>query len=245
MKSAMILAAGLGLRMRPITDTLPKPLITVGGKSMLERAFEHVRAIGISQVVVNTHHLAVLVEEKAKAIYPNALVSHENILLETGGGIKKALPLLGEGAFITLNGDCIWIGSQGLGSLKKAWNNNKMEALLLLLPREKAHGYKGRGDFFMAPDGRLSRLGEAKEAPYVYVGVQVVSPKLFQQAPEGPFSMNFLWDKALQEGRLYGHIYSGDWFHMSTPEDLKTYEPLIEKKEGCKPTPASDRSLDK
>lgn len=237
-KSAIILAAGHGLRMRPITDTLPKPLIKVGGKSMFERAFEHVKALGISQIVVNTHHLALMVEEKAQEIFPKVLISHENVLLETGGGIKKALPLLGEGAFLTLNGDSIWIGSEGLESFKNAWDSRRMDALLLLLPRKKAHGYKGRGDFFMASDGRLSRIGQAREAPYVYIGIQVISPKLFQRSPEGPFSLNLLWDKARQIGRLYGHIYSGEWFHMSTPEDLNIYESLITEREKIKFIPA-------
>lgn len=226
-QSAIILAAGLGQRMRPLTNTLPKPLIPIAGKSMLERAFDHVINEGISKIVVNTHYLASLIEKKAKELYPSTLISHEKILLETGGGIKQALPLLGDGAFFTLNGDSIWEGQQTLATMKNLWDEEKMDALLLLIPYERAYGYKGRGDFHMAMDGRLSRLNSSKKASYVYIGVQYTSPKLFQDAPCGAFSLNLLWDKALLRKRLYGHVHRGDWFHISTPEDLKMYEPML------------------
>lgn len=231
-KTAMILAAGLGQRMRPLTNTLPKPLIPVAGKSMLERTFEHLRENEISKVVVNTHYLAPLIEDAVKDLCPEVLISHEEILLETGGGIKKALPLLGEDPFFTLNGDSVWSHSQSLKVMKKAWNEEQMDALLLLIPREKAHGYEGRGDFFMSSEGRLTRLGEAPSAPYVYIGVQLVSPRLFKDAPEGSFSLNILWNKALEKGRLYGLVHQGDWFHISTPEDLQKYEPMVARVEG-------------
>ncbi|OJW49059.1 MAG: hypothetical protein BGO67_10840 [Alphaproteobacteria bacterium 41-28] len=223
-KSAMILAAGLGKRMRPLTDTLPKPLIPVGGKTMLGRAFEHLKRIQVSNIVVNTHYLAPLMEEYLWNHHPEALISHEDILLETGGGIKKALSLLGEEPFFTLNGDSIWSGGQGLQVMGQAWNEEKMDALLLLIPREKALGCQGRGDFFMSEQGVLSRPGKDQDAPYVYIGVQVVHPHLFQGAPEGSFSMNLLWDKALPKGRLYGVVHQGEWFHISTPGDVKKYE---------------------
>lgn len=228
-KAAMILAAGLGQRMRPLTNTLPKPLIPVAGKSMLERTFAHLKESGISKVVVNTHYLAPLIEEVIKAHYPETLISHEEILLETGGGIKKALPLLGEDAFFTLNGDSVWSHSQSLPAMERAWNEDHMDALLLLIPREKAHGYEGRGDFFISPEGRLTRLGEALSSPYVYIGVQLTHPRLFQDGPDGSFSLNLLWNKALEKGRLYGLVHQGDWFHISTPEDLKMYEPMVAK----------------
>jgi len=228
-KTAMILAAGLGQRMRPLTNTLPKPLIPVAGKSMLERTFEHLKESGISKVVVNTHYLAPLIEAVIKNHYPETLISHEEILLETGGGIKKALPLLGEDAFFTLNGDSVWSHSQSLHVMKKVWDESKMDALLLLIPREKAHGYEGRGDFFMSPEGRLTRLGQAPSAPYAYIGVQIIHPHLFTTAPEGSFSLNILWNEALQKGRLYGLAHQGEWFHISTPEDLQKYEPMVAK----------------
>lgn len=226
-ESAMILAAGLGLRMRPLTNHLPKPLIPVAGRTMLERAFEHLKKIKISKIVVNTHYLAPIVEGYIKNNYPNTLISHEDILLETGGGIKKALPLLGEKAFFTLNGDSIWSGFESLVAMKKVWDERTMDALLLLIPREKAYGYEGRGDFFMSQEGHLSRPEQHVTAPFVYIGVQLVNPCLFQNAPEGPFSMNLLWDEALRNGRLYGYIHEGECFHISTPEDLQKYEPIV------------------
>ena len=145
-RRAMILCAGLGKRMRPLTDTLPKPLIPVAGKTMLARAFEHLHAVGISDIVANTHYLASLIE---KAVPFGTRISHEPILLETGGGVKKALPLLGEGAFFTLNGDSVWTGSESLTQMDRLWEEDKMDALLLLIPRDKAHGYSGAGDFFL------------------------------------------------------------------------------------------------
>lgn len=226
-KSAMILAAGLGQRMRPLTNTLPKPLISVAGKSMLERTFEHLKENGISKIVVNTHYLAPLIEDAVKILHPETLISHEEILLETGGGIKKALPLLGEGPFFTLNGDSVWSHAQSLQAMEKVWDADHMDALLLLIPREKAHGYEGRGDFFLSAEGRLTRLGDAPSAPYVYIGVQLVSPCLFKAAPNGSFSLNVLWNEVLQKGRLYGLVHQGEWFHISTPEDLQKYEPMI------------------
>lgn len=226
-KSAIILSAGLGLRMRPLTNTLPKPLISVAGKSMLERAFEHLKKIKISNIVVNTHYLAPLVIEKVKSFYPHALISHEDILLETGGGINKALPMLGEEPFFVLNGDSIWSGTESLTGMKKKWGDNQIDALLLLIPREKAHGYEGLGDFFMSDEGRLSRPRKGEYAPFVYIGVQLIHPRIFEQAPSCPFSMNLLWDKALEKDRLYGYIHGGEWFHMSTPQDLMKYEDKI------------------
>ena len=230
-KNAMILAAGLGQRMRPLTDTQPKPLISIAGKTMLERVFEHLKTINVSKIVVNTHYLSPLMEDYIKNHHPETLISHEEILLETGGGTKKALPLLGEGAFFILNGDSIWSGGKGLRAMECAWDESKMDALLLLIPREKAHGYEGRGDFFMSLDGSLLRPEPAQNAPFVYIGVQIVSPLLFQNAPEGPFSMNLLWDKALQQNRLYGYVHQGDWFHISTSEDLQKYEPQVARME--------------
>ncbi|MBY0501566.1 MAG: nucleotidyltransferase family protein [Alphaproteobacteria bacterium] len=227
-QSAMILAAGFGKRMRPITETLPKPLISVGGKSLLERTFEHVRKADISNIVVNTHHLAPLVEEAAKKLHPATQISYEKVLLETGGGIKKALPLLlSEKSFFTLNGDSIWSGPNSLTYMEKAWDEEKMDALLLLVPREKAQGYKGKGDFFLSNDGLLTRPSQNEWAPYVYIGVQLTSSFLFQDSPDGSFSLNIVWDKALRKGRLYGYVHQGEWFHMSTPEDLKKYGSLI------------------
>lgn len=220
----MILCAGLGKRMRPLTDTLPKPLIPVAGQTMLERAFNHLHVVGISKVIVNTHYFAPLIE---KAVPTETLISHEDVLLETGGGIKKALPLLGEGAFFTLNGDSVWTDSKSLTAMNDLWDEDKMDALLLLVPREKAHGYSGAGDFFLSQENRLSRRATALEAPYVYGGIQLASPRLFDDSPTGIFSLNVVWDTALQKRRLFGYVHQGEWFHIGTPEDLKRYEPMV------------------
>ncbi|MBA3813599.1 MAG: nucleotidyltransferase family protein [Alphaproteobacteria bacterium] len=223
----MILAAGLGTRMRPLTDKLPKPLISVAGKSMLERAFDHLRMAKLSRIVVNTHYLAPLITKRAKEIYPQTLISHEDILLETGGGIKKALPLLGNDPFFVLNGDSIWTGTTSLTEMEKSWSDTRMDALLLLVPLENAHGYEGVGDFFMDAQGRLCRPKRGQSAPYVYIGAQLLSPQLFQNSPYGAFSINLLWDRASENGRLYGHVHGGEWFHISTPQDLERYEPRV------------------
>jgi MurNAc alpha-1-phosphate uridylyltransferase len=226
-KSAMILAAGLGTRMRPLTDTLPKPLISVAGRSMLERAFDHLKMAKVSHIVVNTHYLAPLITERVKELYPQTLISHEDTLLETGGGIKHALPLLGNDPFFLLNGDSIWTGTSRLTHMEKSWDETRMDALLLLIPRGNAHGYEGLGDFHMDAQGHLRRPERGQEAPYVYIGAQVLNPQLFQNSPCGPFSINLLWDKALRNGRLFGHVHEGEWFHMSTPQDLEKYAPMI------------------
>jgi MurNAc alpha-1-phosphate uridylyltransferase len=227
-QSAMILAAGFGKRMRPLTNTVPKPLIPVAGKTMLERTFEHIKERGISNLVVNTHYLADQVEEAVKILHPDALISYEETLLETGGGIKKALPLLKGNSFFTLNGDSIWRGCLSLKTMEIGWNEAQMDALLLLVPCEHAYGYEGRGDFFLSEEGRLTRPSQGMMAPYIYTGVQITRHRLFHEAPEGTFSINVLWDKALEKGRLYGTVHQGEWFHISTPECLKKYEPLID-----------------
>ncbi len=224
MKTAMILCAGLGIRMRPLTNTLPKPLIKVAGKTMLDRAFEHLKVIDISHIVVNAHYLSPQIVDQVKE---RGIVSHEDDLLETGGGVHHALPLLGNKPFFVLNGDCIWTGSESLKYMEQVWDEDKMEALLLVIPREKAHGYNGAGDFFMSPDGHLSRRGEAPEAPYVFIGIQILNPDLFRGETEGPYSLNVIYNKALEKGRLYGVVHHGEWFHIGTPEDLRKYDPMV------------------
>jgi MurNAc alpha-1-phosphate uridylyltransferase len=223
LKTGMILAAGLGQRMRPLTDTLPKPLLVVGGRSMLDRAIDHLKVAGVSRMIVNAHHLAPLIDEHIKAQHPQVMVSHEDTLLETGGGVKHALPLLGNEPFFVLNGDSIWTGSNSLKQMKETWDEGRMKAFLLLIPRERAHGYVGPGDFHMDAQGRLTRPKKGESAPYVYIGVQILTPQLFRKAPSRPFSLNLLWDHALEEGKLYGHLHEGEWYHMSTPHDLERY----------------------
>lgn len=222
-KSAMILAAGLGLRMRPLTNTTPKPLIPVKGKTMLQRAYEHLKTIDAGPIIVNAHYLPDKIVAHVQEFGPEIIISPEEVLLETAGGIKKALPLLGEGAFFTLNGDMVWTGNESLKAMESIWDPLIMDALLLLVPKEKAFGYEGKGDFFLDPKGQLRRPQNGERAPYVYMGVQLTHSPLFDRAPEGPLSLNVLWDRALEKGRLFGILHKGNWFHISTPRDLEKY----------------------
>lgn len=225
---AMVLAAGLGLRMRPITLTTPKPLVEVAGRTMLDRALDHLARAGIEDMVVNTHWLAERVKEHL-AGWPEVRLSHEPDLLETGGGVAKALPLLGHDPFFVANSDIIWTDGQSpaLERLVQAWDTYKMDALLLLMPTAKAVGYEGKGDFFLDANGVPRRRRDPEVAPLLFAGVQILHPRLFEGCPEGKFSLNVLYDRALEEGRLYGLVHDGNWYHVGTPEALPEVEALL------------------
>ena len=227
----MVLAAGLGLRMRPLTDNLPKPLIPVAGRCMLDRALDHLTVVGVSQRVVNTHYLGKMVADHldARQIDEGAAaviaISHEPELLDTGGGVVKALPLLGAAPFFVINGDILWRdgAEPALRRLGAAWVDDRMDALLLVHPRERAIGYDGSGDFDLSSDGALTRRTQAT-APFVFTGVQILSPRLLAGAPPGVFSLNQLYDRAGAAHRLHGIVHSGQWFHIGTPEGLRLAE---------------------
>lgn len=225
----MVLAAGLGLRMRPLTDTTPKPLIPVAGRCMLDRALDQLTAAGVRKRVVNTHYLADKVSEHVRNRETDEgteiAVSHETGLLDTGGGVVKALPLLGTAPFFVVNGDILWRdGTEpALRRLAVAWNDAAMDALLLVHPRDKAIGYDGAGDFELSADGVLARRSGAS-APLVFTGVQILSPRLFADAPSGAFSLNKLYDRAAANGRLHGLVHTGHWFHIGTPDGLRLAE---------------------
>lgn len=226
---AMVLAAGLGLRMRPITDHCPKPLVTVAGRTMLDRALDHVAAAGVDRVVVNTHWLAEKIRHHL-ADRPHITLSHEDELLETGGGVTHALPHLGDGPFYVANSDIIWTDGPrqpALDRLADAWDDGRMDALLLLQPRDSAMGYDGAGDFSLSADGVPQRRGTAASAPLIFSGVQILSPRLFRDAPTGRFSLNILYDRALAAGRLFGLIHDGRWFHVGTPDALAPVEAAL------------------
>jgi N-acetyl-alpha-D-muramate 1-phosphate uridylyltransferase len=229
--SAMVLAAGLGKRMRPVTDTIPKPLVRVGGETMLDQALDRLAAAGIETAVVNVHHLADQIEAHLAARKrPRILISDErNALLETGGGIRKALPLLGPKPFLVLNSDSLWIeGPQSnIRRLLACWNEDRMDILLLLAVAATSFGYDGLGDFAMDPAGRLRRRGEREVSPFVYAGVAVMKPELFADAPEGSFSLNRLFDRAIEAGRLHGLRLDGQWLHVGTPESITAAERRI------------------
>ncbi|MEO0975696.1 MAG: nucleotidyltransferase family protein [Pseudomonadota bacterium] len=226
---AMILAAGLGKRMRPLTATTPKPLIEVNGQALIDHGMDRLAAAGVKTCVVNVHYLADLVEvhvRRRKDI--EILISDErDELLETGGGIRKALPLLGDDPFLQLNADtCYWIEGvkPNLEHLIDAWDEDRMDALLLVAETVKSVGYSGRGDFELARDGSLTRRLEKGVTPFAYAGAAILHPRLFEGAPDGPFSINILFDRAIEAGRLFGVQMEGLWLHIGTPDAIRAAE---------------------
>ena len=229
--TAMVLAAGLGKRMRPVTDTIPKPLVRIGGRTMLDQVLDRLAKAGIETAVVNVHHLPDLIERHLEGrTRPRIVISDERAeLLETGGGIAKALPLLGGAPFLVLNSDSLWIeGPQSnLGRMIRSWDARKMDILLLLAASAASLGYDGLGDFAMAADGRLRRRREREVTPFVYAGVAIMKPELFEGAPQGAFSLNRLFDRTIEAGRLHGLRLDGQWLHVGTPDSIKAAEARI------------------
>jgi MurNAc alpha-1-phosphate uridylyltransferase len=226
--TAMVLAAGLGLRMRPITLTRPKPLVAVGGSTLLARILDHLRAAAVERVVINVHHLPEQIEAAvARRRDLDIVISREETLLETGGGVRQALPLLGGAPFFVINGDVLWRdgAEPTLSTLARAWNGRAMDALLLLHPTATAIGYAGAGDFRHDENGRLIRRGQDSRAPYLFAGLQILTPRLFTEAPAGAFSLNRLYDRAIAAGRGFGVVHLGGWCHVGTPADI----PLAER----------------
>jgi len=232
-KTAMVLAAGLGKRMRPLTATRPKPLIEVAGKPLLDHLFEKLRAAGVEKAVVNVHYLADAVEAHlAKNAHGlDVKISDERgLLLETGGGLVKAAPLIDCDPFLVVNSDNLWIDGPAdtLRLLASHWDGDRMDALLLLVPHARAENHGGMGDFHMDRTGRLRRRSRNRVAPFVYTGIQMVSKRLLRDAPEGPFSTNILWDRAIEEGRCFGAVHQGLWFDVGTPTSIKATELFLE-----------------
>jgi len=230
--TAMVLAAGLGKRMRPLTATRPKPLVEVAGKPLLDHVLDRLRGAGIGRVVVNVHYLADALEAhlKRKAADLDIRVSDERgLLLETGGGVAKALPLIPDDRFLIANSDNLWIDGprDAIGLLADRWRDGEMDALLLLVPLARAHCHSGQGDFHMDPLGRISRRRTAKVAPFVFTGVQLVSKRLFTELPAGPFSFNLLWDRAIAAGRAFGFVHDGLWFDVGTPPAIGRTETIL------------------
>lgn len=230
-RRAMVLAAGLGQRMRPITDTLPKPLVKIAGRTMLDHMLDRLADAGVEQAVVNVHHLAGQVEAHlAGRLTPRITISDERAeLLETGGGVKKALPLLGTTPFFHTNSDALWreTGKPALPAMAQSWDPERMDILLLLADMDTSLGFDGAGDFFCDEDGRLARRGGAARAPYVYAGVAILKPELFAETLDGPFSLNLLFDRAIAKGRLFGEVLEGRWLHVGTPEAIAPAEAAL------------------
>lgn len=226
-RRAIVLAAGFGVRMRPITDTLPKPLLQVGGRTLLDCAIDRLEEAGVTTVVVNLHHLGPMIESHLDGREtPEIIFSPEAEILETGGGIAKALPLLGEEPFHAVNGDTLWLNGveNALDRMARAWDDERMDALLLLHSTVEAYGYSGTGDFCVDPLGALARRPEGEISPYLFTGVQILHPRLFEGAPGGKFSLNVLYDRAIARERLYGIVHDGEWFHIGTPDGLAEAE---------------------
>ncbi len=231
-RTAMVLAAGLGKRMRPLTASRPKPLVEVRGKPLLDHVLDRLRAAGIGRAVVNVHYLADAVEAhlKDRADDLDILISDERArLLETGGGVTQALPLIEDETFLVANSDNLWVDGpiDAIGLLAERWDPAKMDALLLVVPLAEANCHQGMGDFQMDPLGRLTRRARGKPAPFVYTGVQLASRRLFRDAPEGVFSTNLLWDRAIEEGRLFGLVHEGLWFDVGTPAAIARTEAVL------------------
>ena len=230
-KRAMVLAAGLGTRMRPFNGQLPKPLVRVGGKALIDYVLDRLAAQGVERAVVNVHHLADQIEHHlAQRRQPKIVISDERgELLGTGGGVVKALPQLGDTPFFHVNSDTIWIDGvkPNLARLAEAFDSARMDALLLLAPAASSTGYGGRGDFSMAADGGLMRRGEREVVPFVYAGAAILTPAFFAGAPPGAFSMSPLFDRAADTGRLCGLRLEGVWMHVGTPEAIQAAEKAL------------------
>lgn len=220
---AMVLAAGLGTRMRPLTDNLPKPLLPLEGRTLLDHALDRLEAAGVTDAVVNAHWFPdKITATMAARSSPRIAIQHEDTLLETGGGVRLALPHFQDAPFAVVNGDAFWLDgpTPALARLAALFDEAEMDGLLLLVRTTQVDGAVGRGDFMLDPVGHLRRPKERELAPYLFGGVQILSPRLFEGAPDGPFSMNLLYDRAIEAGRLYGLVHDGLWFHLSTPQDL-------------------------
>lgn len=223
-QAAMIFAAGLGARMGALTRDRPKPLLTVRGRTLIDHALDLAREARIPRVVVNAHAHADQLASHLAATAPEVRVSQEPVLLETGGGLRAALPLLGPGPVFTLNADMVWRGPNPLVDLAGAWEPAWMGALLVLVPRAAAIGHAGAGDFEIDAAGRLSRRGVAPEASLVYAGAQILDTAALAPFPPGAFSLNLVWDALLAEGRLFGLVWRGGWVDVGRPEGLALAE---------------------
>jgi len=227
----MVLSAGLGTRMRPLTERMPKPLVEVDGKPLIDHVLDRLAEAGVERAVVNLHHFADLLERHLAArAKPQIVFSDErDVLLGTGGAVVKALPQLGAAPFFHINSDTIWIDGvkSNLARLAETFDPSRMDALLLLAPTAGSIGYSGRGDFVMASDGRLRRRGEREVAPFVFAGAAILAPALFDGAPQGEFPLTDLFARAAEAGRLYGLRLEGLWMHVGTPDAIGLAEKAI------------------
>lgn len=231
--TAMVMAAGLGKRMRPLTATRPKPLVEVAGKPLIDHVLDRLRAAGVGKIVVNVHYLPDALEahlRSSAADFDVKISDERQLLLETGGGMIRAEPMIEADPFLVINSDNFWVDgpSDTLHLLASMWRDAGMDALLLLVPQARAGNHRGQGDFHMQADGRLARRQKGKVAPYVFTGIQMVSKRLLRDAPQGPFSTNILWDRAIAEGRCFGAVHQGLWFDVGNPSAIKATERALQ-----------------
>ena len=230
--TAMIMAAGMGKRMRPLTATQPKPMVRVAGKALIDHALDRLEEAGVARAVVNVHYLADALEAHVldRAV-PKVTISDERAqLLETGGGLIKAQGQLPD-PFFCLNADNIWLDGprNAFADLSARWNADEMDALLLLVGHAQAANFAGQGDFYMDPVGRLQRRQPGRIAPFIYTGIQLVSHRLLRDAPQGKFSTNILWNRAIEEGRLFGLAFTGQWFEVGTPQAIAPTQDALQR----------------
>jgi MurNAc alpha-1-phosphate uridylyltransferase len=230
--AAMIMGAGMGLRMRPLTDDRPKPLVTVGGKTLIDHSIDRLVAAGVTRIIVNLHYRGEMLRAHLARRHDAEIIFSDETdkLLDTGGGVVKALPLLGAAPFFILNSDSIWVegATTALPAMIDEWDESRMEGLLLLADRHTAMGYEGKGDFVLMKDGRIGRARDHLGVPAcAYPGVQIAHPRMFENAPEGAFSTNLMWDRAIAKGRLFGTLLDGVWIHVGTPQAREEAEAYL------------------
>ena len=225
--TAMVLAAGLGTRMRPLTNDRPKPLVEVAGKPLIDHALDRLAEAGVARAVVNVHHFgdAVEVHVRDRKVPAISISDERDQLLETGGGLIRAEPLLPD-PFFCVNSDNVWLDgpTDAFRQLSAVWDADKMDALLLLVSHSRAGNFRGKGDFHMDGKGRLTRRKGERVAPFIFTGIQLVAKRLLRDAPQGPFSTNLLWSRAIEEGRLYGVAFTGEWFEVGDPRAIAPTE---------------------
>ena len=232
-KMAMVMAAGLGKRMRPLTATRPKPLVEVAGRALLDHVFDRLRAAGVERAVVNVHYLADALEAHLRhRVHGIELVvsDERGKLMETGGGLVQARDLIGDAPFLCVNADNLWVDgpTDAIRLLASRWDEAAMDALLLVVPYARAHNHRGQGDFHLDAAGRIvRRRGAGRVAPFVYTGVQILHPRVIRDWPDGAFSTNLFWNRAIEAGRAYGVVHQGLWFDVGTPAAIPRTEAML------------------
>ena len=229
--AAMIMGAGLGVRMRPLTDDRPKPLITVAGRTLIDHSIDRLVQAGVTRIVVNLHYKGEMLRAHLARRHDAEFIfsDESDRLLDTGGGVIKALPHFGGKPFFVLNSDSVWVEGPvaALPAMIEHWDPQSMDGLLLLADMQTAMGYEGKGDFVLKAGGHVLRARDHAGAAYAYPGVQIAHPRLFTEAPEGPFSTNLMWDRAIQHGRLFGTMLDGVWIHVGTPDAREEAEAYL------------------